>query len=96
MVRQGLDPSQKDYFPEIKSADVLYQGFSYNRRNFELTCIFGSLFYVLNIIDASVDAHLYKFDISEDLSMRIEPDIIPYNYTSYHTPATGIKLSLRF
>jgi len=96
LVRQGYDPSKTDYFPEIKSPDVLYQNFSYNRRNFELTCIFGSLFYVLNIIDASVDAHLYKFDISEDLSLRIDPDVINYNYTSYNIPASGLKISLHF
>jgi hypothetical protein len=29
--------------------------------------------HVLSIIDASVDANLFDFDISDDLSMRIEP-----------------------
>ncbi len=96
MVRKGLDPNKTDYYPEISNPDLLYSNFSYYRRNFELTCIFGSLFYVLNIIDASVDAHLYKFDISEDLSLRIEPDIIHYQYTSYNNTSTGIKISLHF
>jgi hypothetical protein len=96
LVRSGIDPGKTDYYPQILNKDVLYQNFTYYRRNFELTCIFGSLFYVLNIIDASVDAHLYKFDISEDLSLRIEPDIINYTYTSYNNPSTGLKLSLHF
>ena len=96
MFRAGEDSTKTDYYPYITSKDVLYQNWSYNRRNFELTCIFGSLLYVLNIIDASVDAHLYKFDISNDLSLRIEPVITNYNYTSYNNPSTGIKLTLGF
>ena len=96
LFRKGIDLGQKDYYPEIFSEDVLYSNFTYYRRNFELTCIFGSLFYVLNIIDASVDAHLYKFDITDDLSMKIEPALIYYEYTSYNTPSTGLKISLHF
>jgi hypothetical protein len=96
LVRSGFDSTQTDYYPEIGSSEILYSNFSYYRRNFELTCIFGSLFYVLNIIDASVDAHLYKFDISDDLSMRIEPEIINYSYALHNNPSTGIKISLHF
>ncbi len=96
LVRSKMDVSKTDYYPEIINADLLYSNFNYYRRNFELTCIFGSLFYVLNIIDASVDAHLYKFDISDDLSLRVEPDIINYAYASYNIPSTGIKISLHF
>lgn len=29
--------------------------------------------YVLNIVDASVDAHLFYFDVSEDISMNLKP-----------------------
>jgi hypothetical protein len=96
LYRMGYDLSKKDYFPNITNTDLLYSDFTYYRRNFELTCIFGSVFYVLNIIDAAVDAHLYKFDISDDLSMRIEPQLINYDMAANHNPATGIKISLNF
>ena len=96
LFRSDIDKSQTDYYPEITNPDILYQGMTNYRRNFELTCIFGSLFYVLNIIDASVDAHLYKFDISDDLSLKIEPGIINYTYSANNSPATGIKFSLHF
>jgi hypothetical protein len=36
-------------------------------------------FYGLNIIDASVDAHLFDFDISEDLSMNWQPSMQTFN-----------------
>lgn len=96
LFRSGLDSTVTDYFPEIMSKDILYENWNYYRRNFELTCIVGSLFYILNIIDASVDGHLYKFDISDDLSLKIEPDMNSLTYYGGRNLAGGVKLSLRF
>jgi hypothetical protein len=31
----------------------------------------------MNIVDAAVDAHLSQFDVSDNLSMRIEPGLMP-------------------
>lgn len=45
----------------------------YYRRNRDLLIISTAGFYMLNIIDASVDAHFFDFDISEDLSFNWEP-----------------------
>lgn len=45
----------------------------YFRRNRDLLIISMVGFYGLNIIDASVDAHLFDFDISEDLTMNWQP-----------------------
>jgi len=45
----------------------------YYRRNRDLLIISIVGFYGLNIIDASVDAHLFDFDISEDLTMNWQP-----------------------
>tara|TARA_Y100000739_G_C20560290_1_gene442736 strand:- start:62 stop:691 length:630 start_codon:yes stop_codon:yes gene_type:complete len=54
--------------------------------------IIGSLvFHLLQIVDATVDAHFYQFNVSEDLSLNISPAIFqsaPY--------AQGIKLSFNF
>lgn len=96
LVRSGLDTTSRDYFPEILSKDLLYENWNYYRRNFELTCIVGSLFYILNIIDASVDGHLYKFDISDDLSLKIEPDMNSLTYYGGRNIAGGVKFSLKF
>ncbi len=45
----------------------------YFRRNRDLLIISIVGFYGLNIIDASVDAHLFNFDISEDLTFNWQP-----------------------
>jgi hypothetical protein len=43
------------------------------RRNRDLVVIFTSVFYALNIIDASVDANFFNFDISDDLTINWAP-----------------------
>jgi hypothetical protein len=40
------------------------------RRNKDLSLLITVGLYVLNIIDANVDAHLMQFNVSEDLSLR--------------------------
>lgn len=47
----------------------------YYHRNRDLLIIAFAGFYALNIIDASVDAHLFDFDISEDLTMNWQPAV---------------------
>ncbi len=52
--------------------------------------ILTSLFvYVINILDASVEAHFINFDVSDDLSMQIYP-------TSQQGFRLGLGMSLRF
>jgi len=45
------------------------------RRNRDLGIIIGVMMYLMNIIDASVDANLMDFDISNDLSLSVNPEI---------------------
>ena len=45
----------------------------YWRRNRDLVVIGTVVFYAVNIIDASVDAHLFNFDISDDLTINWVP-----------------------
>ena len=53
-----------------------------------------AIFYVLNIIDAMVDAHLYYFDISDDLSLRWSPSVMPS--LAHNRPSYGMSLQFRF
>lgn len=63
-----------------------------NRR--DLFFLGMGLVYLLQVADAAVEAHFVKFDVSEDLSMKLRPAVIP---TSYGTPATvGISLQFNF
>jgi hypothetical protein len=49
--------------------------------------------YVLNILDANVDAYMFEYDISDDLSMELRPAIIPSDFQANNF---GLKFSLRF
>ena len=61
------------------------------RRNRDLCIILTGAVYILQIIDAHVDAHLKDYDISDDLSLNIEP-MIKYNYV----PAQGNRMMYGF
>ena len=49
------------------------------RRNRDQLALYGILFYLVQIVDAHVDAHLIEFDVNQDLSVRLEPGYIPLN-----------------
>ena len=71
----------------------LKSGKDFYRRNRDLTIIGIAALHVLSIIDASVDANLFDFDISDDLSMRIEP--IPV-YLGDQNLVLGFNLAIKF
>jgi hypothetical protein len=43
------------------------------RRNTEVSALLFTLTYVLNIVDASVNAHLFNYNVSEDISIIVQP-----------------------
>lgn len=64
------------------------------RRNRDLAIIASVGVYALCMIDAYVDAQLYDFDMSQDLSMRIQPMV--WMPTSYSKAAFGLQCSINF
>ncbi len=72
----------------------LLDGKDYHRRNMELSYILCGLWYALNIIDASVDAHFFDYDISDDLSLRLDP-MMQVRREDLGT-VSGVKLTLKF
>ncbi len=61
----------------------------FRRQNRDYSIIAMGVIYVLNIVDAAVDAHLFDFNINKKLSGRVEPAVNPYGIT-------GCRLSLGF
>lgn len=43
------------------------------RQNIDYTVLFFIAFWGLNVVDATVDAHLKTFDVSDDLSIQVKP-----------------------
>ena len=85
------DPNTIDEYPQA-SADGLLQRLNQHRRTRDMLIAGAVLVYALNIIDASVDAHLFEFDVSDDLSLRFEPFVTPDILTGSAYKGFGIKL----
>ena len=59
-----------------------------------------AVWYGLNIIDATVDAHFFEYDIGDDLTLKVEP-MIQTNYAYWDSGygygnGNGISLKLKF
>ena len=65
----------------------------YFKRNRDLSYIILAGIYVLNIIDATVDAHFFDFSVNDDLSVKVEP---ASNYTARAGNVLGVKCSINF
>jgi hypothetical protein len=79
-------------FPTL-NRDALVRNIDYWKGNRDLNYILLAAIYALNIIDANVDAHLSGFDISDDLSLGIEPKI---ESLSASNNSMGFAIKLKF
>ena len=75
------------------SAESLQRAKDYSRRYRDLWLFGGILFYGLTMADAVVDAHLKEFDVSDDLSMRIKPQVSLLNQRKLYA---GVGIQFRF
>ncbi len=66
-----------------------------NRRNMEISIIALSILYILNIVDASVDAHLMGFNVSNDLSLQFIPFHNNSSFYAFSHIRTNIGLTLQ-
>ncbi len=70
------------------------------RRDFEFYTILTVAWYGLNIVDACVDGHLYTYDISDDLSLTVDPYLhrqteSPIKIPQYAQVGLSFKLNLK-
>ena len=91
-------PIDNELVDKYDEADLL-EIRDYYRRNVELSWIVMGLWYILNIIDANVDAHFFDYDISDNLTLHIQP-VIESNYVTVRSVGnqfqTGIGISVKF
>lgn len=84
------DPNHPIY--SGKSNDWVIRGQKFHQRNRDLSALITGVVYILNIVDANVDAHLMQFNVNDNLSLK--PDLnqndldFKFNY--------GVTLSYQF
>ena len=86
--------TQNPLYANYSSQGIISIKDSY-RRNRDLSVLAGLGFYAITIIDAYVDAKFFRFDISDELAIKIEPSVNQGSvYASAFSPAVGLKVKL--
>jgi hypothetical protein len=90
IARNDDDPNTVDLqYPDLSDA-LLESNMDFYRRLRDISYFAIAASYILNIVDASVDAHLKGFDVNDDLHLSITPSANRMNISP------GLKLSYHF
>jgi len=71
-IRVDNDPNTSDNYSFLTNTQLKGQRDN-ARQSRDLSILVMAIAYSLNIIDANVDGHLYNFDVSDNLSMKVNP-----------------------
>ncbi len=82
-----------DFAKQGISPDQLRAAADQRRQWMEYSYIATGIVYVLQIVDAAVDAHLYYFNVSDDLTLHWRPEVYSTRNRGMYT---GVTLNLRF
>ena len=85
----GYNDDEFQYLDDTR----LIAGQRFYQRNRDISVIVTVAFYVLNIVDANIDAHFSQFNISNELSLR--PDINLNEIDNKHNNV-GLTLNYQF
>ncbi|MDR6784441.1 hypothetical protein ABIE26_002170 [Pedobacter africanus] len=90
------NPGQTQLYPSTPD-DRLIQAKDIYRRNKQVIIFSYVGLYLLNIIEAYIDARLANFDVGDVASIKIRPDMINTGYTyGMNSAAPGIKIAISF
>lgn len=70
----GNDALIEERFQQLSPESIRSYRTSF-RQNVDYSVLFFLVFWGLNVVDATVDAHLKSFDVSNDISMKLKPTI---------------------
>ena len=72
------DISTTNPFPNF-SRNSLERNMDFWRRNRDMLIIFTGVYYLLNIVDAHIFAHLNEFEVNNKLSFKVKPSLDKIN-----------------
>lgn len=88
----GVSPfnDNKVLFRTSANAKNAYDTF---RRYRDLNLLLSGLLWAINIVEANVAAHLKTFDLTDDISMNVEPNVLPAPGIGF---VPGVRVALTF
>ena len=88
----GVDPfsDKANVFTRKESAKNVYDTF---RRYRDLNLLLSGVLWAVNIVEANVAAHLRTFDLSDDISMQVEPNVLTLPGTGF---VPGVRVAFTF
>ena len=89
---EGDEPTtQNPVYANLDKAALL-NGRDFYRRSRDLSVLAGLGVYAINIIDAYVDAKFFRWDISDELAIKIKPSLQSFPVNASLVPVPGIKI----
>jgi len=110
-VRYKQLKNDEHYLLAMQAGDSTYNGHSFyglttendivrymrKYRRYRDLCYLGMfLVYMMNIFDAVVDAHLYDYNVTDDLALRVEPYATEPKFSLETKPVFGARIVLTF
>lgn len=88
----GIDPlsDKAGVFRTTAGAKNVYDTF---RRYRDLNILLSVVLYAINIVEANVAAHLRTFDLTDDISMKVEPNVLTIPGTGF---VPGVRMAFTF
>ncbi len=86
-----------DPFASYKGVDdaaTLKEYRDYFKKNLDISAICTGVWYILNMVDAAVDAHLFEWNMKDDIHLSWQPVML--HNTSYASAAPGLRVNLNF
>lgn len=80
----------------ISDASTLKSYRDYYKRYLDISAICTAVWYTLNIVDAAVDAHLFEWNMRDDLSVSWRPVVQPYGGLQQPQAMAGVSIRLGF
>ncbi len=79
------------------SPDGIQNGIVFYRHYRDAFILYTGVAYGIQVLDAIVDAHLHSFDVSDDLTLRWQPTLLPVPGSGTVLPtAPGVAVALHF
>ncbi len=93
-IRLDDDPNTSDKYVGVYSDKDLVELVNFHQQYRDLSIIIMVVIYGLQIVDANIDAHLYEFNVSEDLSIHWQP--VSAGFDPNWGANLGAKITLSF